>query len=195
MRRAETGPQRLKTRLASGCHSPTGDDRLRRLPVPAPTEMPESTAVRRPLVPIRRAVVVAAAVAFGLPVALSSCGDDGRAGDTARFCELVQDNVAALRANPTTADEIDSLIDLYEDVGARAPLAIEPDWSALTLNLETAQTAADQQEALARAYATERSAVAVAAWLQENCAIDFGPVSTVVEQVTTTTAPPTSAPG
>ena len=124
-----------------------------------------------------------------------SCNDDGGSGDTARFCELVQDNVTALRALPTTADEIDGLIGLYEDVGARAPLAIEPDWSALTLNLETAWTAADQQEAIARAYATERSAVAVAAWLQDNCGIDWGPVATVVQQTSTTLTPPTSASG
>ncbi len=154
--------------------------------------MPESSAVRRPSLLIRRAVVVTAAV--GLPVALSACGDDGRTGDTARFCELVQDNLAALRADPTTPDEIDGLIDLWTDVGQRAPLAIEADWSAHILLFETARDSDDQEEILARTYATERSSVAVAAWLQDNCAIDFGPVATVVEQVTTTIAPATSAP-
>jgi len=164
------------------------------LPVKSRGELAESSVVRRPPFPIRRAVVGSAA-AIAIPLALTACNDDGKTGDTARFCERVQDNLDALRANPTTPAEVDQLIDLYNEVGASAPLAIEPDWSALALNLETAWTAEDQQEALARAYATERSAVAVAAWLNDNCAIDFGPVSTIVEQVTTTIAPATTAPG
>lgn len=150
--------------------------------------------MRRPSLLTRRAVVVAAAA---FPLTLAACNDDGGSGDTARFCELVQDNVTALRADPTTADEIDSLIDLWQDVGARAPLAIEQDWEAHVLLFETTRDSDDQEEILARAFATERSSVAVAAWLQDNCAIDFGPVSTVVEQVTTTStlvAPQTSAP-
>jgi len=137
---------------------------------------------------------VVAAAAFSLT--LAACNDDGGSGDTARFCELIQDNVTALRANPTTADEIDTLIDLWQDVGARAPLAIEQDWAAHVLLFETTRDSDDQQEILARAYATERSSVAVAAWLNDNCAVDWGPVATVVEQVTTTSTLvlPTSVP-
>lgn len=194
VRRAEAGPQRLRTRLAKGCRTPTGRADQGLLPVKSLHEMPESSAVRRPPFSIRRAAVIAVAAAVALPVALSACGDDGRTGDTARFCELVQDNLAALRADPTTADEIDGLIDLWTDVGQRAPLAIEPDWSAHILLFETARDSDDQEEILARMYATEQSSVAVAAWLQDNCAVDFGPVATVVEQVTTTIASSTSAP-
>ena len=53
------------------------------------------------------------------------------------------------------------------------------------LNYETASTVdmADPesvQRALAQAYATERSAVAVKAFLLANCNVDIGPVATVV---------------
>jgi hypothetical protein len=36
------------------------------------------------------------------------------------------------------------------------------------------------QRVAARAYATERSAVAVHDWLMANCAVDIGPVATIV---------------
>ncbi|MDQ3542824.1 MAG: hypothetical protein M3431_03005 [Actinomycetota bacterium] len=107
--------------------------------------------MRRPPSSIRCAAVVAVAAAVALPVALSACGDDGRTGDTARFCELVEDNLAALRADPTTADEIDGLIDLWTDVGQRAPLAIEPDWSAHSARFWHLVERFDRQRALSGA--------------------------------------------
>lgn len=155
-------------------------------------ELPELGRVRRPPIPFRRAVTFAAAVA--LPVVLAACKDD-QGGDSARFCDLVEENVDALRAVPQTAEGIDDYIGLYRDIGEIAPLAIQADWSALTLNFETAWSGEDQQEALARAFATEQSAVAVAAWLKDSCAIDFGPVATIVAQVTTTSTTSTSTPG
>jgi hypothetical protein len=147
----------------------------------------------RPSLVLRRAAT--AVVAAGVASLLAGCRDDGGSGDTAQFCEMVQENVEALRANPQTPEEIEQLIDLYIDVGAVAPLAIEPDWSALTLNLETAWTGEDTEEIYARIYATERSAVAVATWLADNCAVDWGPVSTIVPDVTTTLPATTAPPG
>lgn len=141
--------------------------------------------------PLRRAATV---VVVGAVLPLGACRGDSDAGDTERFCELVQENADVLRANPQTVDEIEQLIELYNDVGDVAPLAIEPDWSALTLNLETAYTSDDQEEIYARIYATERSSVAVVEWLQDNCAIDFGPVETIVPQAATTLVPPPSPP-
>lgn len=133
------------------------------------------------------------AVATGLLAV--GCRDDGNAGDTEQFCALVQENVEPLRAVPQTPEQIEQLIDLWREIGEVAPLAIEPDWSAHALNLETARDSDDQEEILARAYATERSAVAVAGWLQDNCAIDFGSVATIVQQTTTTLVPPTTTSG
>jgi len=148
----------------------------------------------RPSPALRRVAVLA--VATGLVA--TGCRDDGGAGDTGQFCALVQENVEPLRAVPETPEQIQQLIDLYAEVGDVAPLAIEPDWSALTLNLETAFTSEDDEEILSRVYATERSAVAVTAWLRNNCGIDFGTVATIVAQTTTTSTiptPPTTTPG
>jgi hypothetical protein len=141
----------------------------------------------------RRAVTLA--VALVASVAISACRDDSKTGDAARFCQQVQDNLEALRANPQTPDEVDGLIELWEDVGEDAPLSIEPDWQAHILNFETALEGEDMDEVYARIYATERSSVAVATWVSDNCGIDWGPVSTIVPQITTTVAPPTTAAG
>ena len=116
--------------------------------------------------------------------ALVGCSDDGP-GDAERFCGEVQANTAALVASPATVADIDAYLDLYRRIGELAPLAIEPHWEALILSYETASTVdpADPesvQAAIRRAYATERSAVAVKDWLLANCNVDLGPVSTVV---------------
>ena len=131
-----------------------------------------------------RALVAAAAV-----VALLACDDD--AGDAEQFCEDVAQNVEGLRVDPTSEDEVDDLIDLWQDIGDRAPLAIEAEWDAHTDNLELAWTSDDQQEVVADAFEAERSTVAIAAWLSDNCGIDFGPVTTIVPgtEATTSTVP------
>jgi hypothetical protein len=128
-------------------------------------------------------VVVAAAL-----VVLGAC-DDG--GDTEQFCDEVAQNVEGLRLAPATEDEVEDLIDLWRDVGDNAPLAIESEWDTHTNNLELAWTSDDQQEVVASTFAAEQSNVAIAAWLSDNCDIDFGPVTTIVPGTlaTTTTVP------
>ena len=96
---------------------------------------------------------------------LAACDDDG-AGDTEQFCDDVADNVEALRADPATDDDVEDLIDLWRDIGDDAPLAIEEEWDAHADNLELAWTSDDQQEVVASAFAAERSAVAIAGWLE-----------------------------
>jgi hypothetical protein len=119
-------------------------------------------------------------------VTLAACNDDD-GGDTEAFCAEVADNVEALRATPATDQEVEDLIDLWHDVGGDAPLAIEEEWSRHADNLELAWTSDDQQEVLASAFAAEQSTVAIADWLQQNCGIDFGPVTTIVEAAVPTT--------
>ena len=91
-----------------------------------------------------------------------------------------------------------------ERIADVAPLAIEPHWQALVLNYETASTVdptdpASTQRAYARAYQTERSAVAVHDFLLANCNVDLGPVTTIVAHSPATTppgsTPPTTAAG
>ena len=126
-------------------------------------------------------------------VLATSCGDDGP-GDTAA---LLHRGAGRTRPSSTTrrrrADDIDGFLDLYRDIDDVAPLAIEAHWQALVLNYETASTVdmADPesvQRALAQAYATERSAVAVKTFLLANCNVDIGPIATVVPQVAATAA-------
>jgi hypothetical protein len=145
--------------------------------------------------PIR--AVLAAALAV-VTVLVAACGGGGSAGDAERFCGEVQANRRAIvRPRLRTVADVDTLLVLYRDLGELAPLAIEADWDALVLNYETASTVvpddkASVQRVAARAYATERSAVAVHDWLLANCAVDIGPVATIVppaprRRTTTTT--------
>lgn len=128
-----------------------------------------------------RRVAVAASLA-----GLAACDDDSP-GDSEAFCAAVSENRDALLALPTTGDEVDALIELWREVGESAPLAIEPDWDALTQNRELAWTGEDEEEILATTFATERSATNVATWLRDKCSIDFGPVATVVPPTFPTT--------
>jgi hypothetical protein len=137
-------------------------------------------------------------VALLVSVALcgAACSGDDPVGDAERFCGEVQANTAALVTAPASADEVDGFLDEYRRIGELAPLAIEPHWQALVLNYETASTVepADPesvQRAVGRAYATERSAVAVKDWLLANCNVDIGPVTTIVPPAP---APPPTAP-
>jgi hypothetical protein len=132
------------------------------------------------------ALVVVAAAAAG-------CGGDS-GGDAERFCGEVAANKDTL-TNPVLnyADDIEPLLDLYREVGDLAPLAVEDDWNQIVAAYETASTVvpgdqASEQEALAAIYSSEESAAAVDQWLRDNCAVDIGPVFTIVPH-TPVTAP------
>jgi hypothetical protein len=136
--------------------------------------------VCRPLRPFVASLAVATAVL------LTACGSGSSAGDAERFCGEVKDNTQAIvKPRLKTAEDVDTLLALYRDLGDLAPLAIDADWDALVLNYETASTVEPTdpesvQRVAARAYATEESAVAVHDWLLTNCAVDLGPVATLV---------------
>jgi hypothetical protein len=122
-----------------------------------------------------------------LATMVAGCGDDD-AGDAERFCgEIQQDIATVVSPTLTTDDDLDELLTRYRELGELAPLAVENHWRMIVKNLETASTVvpADPdsvQRAVAQAYATERSAVAVQRWLLANCAIDIGPVATITPQ-------------
>ncbi len=128
--------------------------------------------------------MTAAAVCLTLTVA--ACGDDA-SGDAERFCGEIDENKALL-TDPQlrTADDIDAVLELYRDIADLAPLSIETEWNQLVSAYETASTAepGDEesvQEALAAVYSSEGAAVAVSRWLVANCAVDIGPVVTIVD--------------
>jgi hypothetical protein len=136
--------------------------------------------VCRPIRPLVAWLAVATAAL------VTACGSDSSAGDAERFCGEVKANTSAIvKPRIKTAADVDTLLALYRDLGDLAPLAIDADWDALVLNYETASTVEPTdpesvQRVAARAYATEESAVAVHDWLLTNCAVDLGPVATLV---------------
>jgi hypothetical protein len=159
--------------------------------------VPDSLVVR-----VRPIVLVGAGVLVPIWLVASSCGDDGP-GDTARFCDEVAANSAELTSRPATLDDVAGFVALYRRIGDVAPLAIEAHWDVLTRNYETASTVEpgnpeSTQQALALAYASEESAVAVHDFLVARCGVDLGPVATIVPHQPsqpTGTAVATTAPG
>lgn len=129
---------------------------------------------------------MALAVTLGA-LASAACGS-ATGSDAERFCGEIGENIGAVIA-PAVSDQasLDRTLEHYRMLADLAPAAIEPEWRDLVLNLETADTvvpndADSVQRAVAQAYATERSAVAVRDWLLTNCSIDLGPVSTITPQ-------------
>ncbi len=127
--------------------------------------------------------IIAAPIAAAL--VLGACGDDD-AGNAERFCGEIDENVALL-TNPslTYSDDVEPLLELYREIAELAPLAIEEEWRQLVATYETANTVVlgdqeSEQAALAAAYQSEASAVAVADWLRANCAVEIGPLATIV---------------
>ncbi len=99
-----------------------------------------------------------------------------------------------------TADDLNRTLAFYRDMTELAPVAIEPQWRALLVLVETASTVvpedpASMQRVAAQAYATEKSAFEVREWIGRNCGHDIGPMATIVPQgpsPTTTLAPDVS---
>ncbi len=116
---------------------------------------------------------------------VASCGGES-GGNAERFCGEVDENKAALTSPRLEfADDIEPYIDLYRSIGAFTPLAIETEWNQLIANYETVSTvvvgdAESEQAAVVSALQTEQAAAAVSSWLATNCAVDLGPLATLV---------------
>ena len=124
-----------------------------------------------------------------LPIAfLAGCGNGDDAGSAERFCGEIQVNAELLtQPNLQFEDDIEPFLDLYREIAELAPLSIEPEWDQLISAYETASTVVpgdqeSEQTALAAIYSTERSAAAIDRWLEKTCAVDIGPVFTIVAQ-------------
>ncbi|WP_394930974.1 hypothetical protein [uncultured Ilumatobacter sp.] len=125
-----------------------------------------------------------------LPIAIALVGCDGGdgGGSAERFCGEIQLHSEQLtQPNLQFEDDIEPLLDLYREIGELAPLSIEPEWDQLIGAYETASTVVpgnpdSQQMALSAIYSTEKSAAAVDKWLEKTCAVDIGPVFTIVAQ-------------
>jgi len=139
--------------------------------------------------PLRRAAAFRTLAATATAaVLIAACGSGDTGGSAERFCGEVETNKEAL-TNPQLefSDDIGPLLRLYADIGDVAPLAIEQEWDQLVSAYETASTvvpgdAESEQLVLASIYSSESAAAAVGSWLEENCAVDIGPVFTIVAQ-------------
>lgn len=113
-------------------------------------------------------------------IVLVACRDDENGRGTDEFCAQVTEHQAALFRGPAeqTRQAYEDLVELYRDIGELAPLAIEEEWTAMAELWETALEEADEQEVLRRSYTSERDAVAVVDWVEENCSVTV-PLATV----------------
>lgn len=145
---------------------------------------------RATMLPVLRRIrtrlpVMATCLAVGL---LSGCNGGDDAGDAERFCGEVQVNAERLtQPGLQFTDDIEPFLNLYRAIGALAPIAIELEWDQLIDAYETASTVVpgdpeSEQSALAAIFSTEKSAAAIDSWLETNCAVDIGPVFTIVAQ-------------
>jgi hypothetical protein len=159
---------------------------------PVSTVPPAHTRFGRATRHVSRVARVGARIIGGVIVAgtiVGACGGD-EAPSAERFCGEVAANKDAL-TNPELGydDDIEPLLDLYRDIADLAPLGVADDWNQLVSAYETASTVvigdqASEQEALTAIYSSEKSAAAVEAWLRANCAVEIGPVFTIVPQGT-----------
>jgi hypothetical protein len=133
-------------------------------------------------------VVRASLILLPIAVTLVGCTGGGDAGNAERFCGEIQVHAEQLtQPNLQFEDDIEPFLDLYREIAELAPLSIEPEWDQLISAYETASTVVpgdpeSEQTALAAIYSTERSAAAIDRWLEKTCAVDIGPVFTIVAQ-------------
>jgi hypothetical protein len=131
----------------------------------------------------------------------TACSND-EAPSAERFCGEVAENKEALTSPQLVGtDDVESLLDLYRRIGGLAPLSVADDWNQIVSAYETASTVVigdqeSEQAALTAIYSSEQSAAEVETWLLANCAVDIGPVFTIVPQgpVTVTVPPASTAP-
>ncbi len=154
-----------------------------------------------------RRVILATMTSFCL-LTLGACGPS-RTGTN--FCRVLQEEIPAIGAPIATPAEVRAMVSRYQKLLDVAPLAIEADLKVLTNLLEkSAQVDTSDLESIQEvadlAYAANKSALAVAAWTKDTCAVDISlganieppriapatsiaPTTTVLSEMTTTIAP------
>lgn len=119
--------------------------------------------------------VMFAAFMAGVTVFASACSSEPERSTT-RFCELLAVESPYLEGPLSTPGELAALLGRYRDLAARAPLAIEEDWTAVLELVETA-AAVDREdpEALAdlvdQAYETDLATRRLDEWTRSRCGL------------------------
>ena len=142
---------------------------------------------------------LAAVGALGVLIATATAcsADGGRAAEG--YCSKVQLHLQTLNV-PQIDDgaDISRTIDVYRDIAASAPAAVEPEWQQLVVSIETAATvdprdAASLQRVADTARSTRPAATRVQQYTERTCALRIADPPPVTNPVTATTAPPGSA--
>ena len=139
-----------------------------------------------------------AAVTVGIAtaiVALVACGGPDTSG--AAFCTALEQRMPLLTGPVVDQPGVDALVDAYEGLDDRTPLAIEQSWHDLTTLVVTVATVSPDDPASVQlvtdtAYATERSAREVATWVEQTCGFSMPAMAGIEGPVTT--PPTTKAP-
>ena len=151
---------------------------------------------------IRRQVAMHLGAGSALFGALSLIGLLGCASPertATNFCRQLALEMPGIAEQPATPEMIKSTVKHYKNLQKVAPLQVEADWDALTLLMEKASKIkasdpASVQEVVDLSYASEKNAVAAAAWVLATCGVDIstglsvGSFS-VAPEVATTDAP------
>jgi hypothetical protein len=151
---------------------------------------------------IRRQVAMHLRAGSALFGALSLIGLLGCASPertATNFCRQLALEMPGIAEQPATPEMIKSTVKHYKNLQKVAPLQVEADWDALTLLMEKASKIkasdpASVQEVVDLSYASEKNAVAAAAWVLATCGVDIstglsvGSFS-VAPEVATTDAP------
>lgn len=141
----------------------------------------------------RRQIATSVFVALS-SVFLVSCANDTRTGST--FCQRLQDELPGINEPMETQSDVGRMVSRYKRLLEVAPLEIEDDFRVLTTLLDDASKADPNdpeslQEVADAAYAANTSALAVADWVYDTCAVDF---STGMNVAPPRTAPPSTIP-
>ena len=133
-------------------------------------------------------------VALSTAALLVACSNNTRTGST--FCARLQDELPGINAPMETQSDVGRMVSLYKRLLEVAPLEIEDDFRILTALLDDAAKANPNdpeslQEISDAAYAANTSALAVADWVYDTCAVDF---ATGMNVAPPRTAPPSTVP-
>lgn len=132
----------------------------------------------------------------------TACGGSQHTGSA--FCAQLGKEIPGIAAQPTTDAEVTEMVNRYERLLERAPLAIEKDLAVVTDVLRLAEKLdtknPDKVQELADAtYAANQSALSVREWVKSTCAVDIStgvtiepmrqPTTTTIAAATTTVGP------
>lgn len=136
------------------------------------------------------------AVTAGLVAVLGACsGEDRSAG---RFCAELAEALPSLDGPIALPSDVEAVVDTYQRLDEITPITIEREWHQLTELVQTAATVepsdpASVQRVADQAYATERSARALATWVAQTCGLELPAVIGVEGSAPpATTIPPTT---